>query len=105
MTDDNLTLQAQAETETEMPMAFVEHRPVYTYPNDQKPPGVKRGRFERGPREEVKGKTTTIRIGICPNHNRRSMDFVGVDLHGWLFHCKTDNEHEPSHYFHNKPAE
>ncbi len=105
MTDDNLTLQAQAETETEMPMAFVEERPTYYYPNDQKPLGTRNNsvrRFAKGKRMET-GKTRTWRIGTCPTHNQRSTDYIGVDLHGWLFHCEV-KDHMP-HYFHNKPAE
>ena len=33
-------------------------------------------------------KDETVRSAACPEHNCQTIDFTGVNEHGWIFRCK-----------------
>lgn len=48
----------------------------------------------------------TIRSAFCPNHERTTSNFEGVNSNGWLFRCPgVPGEPETAHRFVAQPAE
>ncbi len=39
------------------------------------------------PRHRVPKGVDTVRACVCPEHNRSTQDFRGVNEHGWIFKC------------------
>ena len=51
---------------------------------------------------DAKGREKVRRWAVCPVHNQRSSNYVGVSTEGWLFRCSENTGHY-AHDFKARP--